>query len=174
MSYGIKFNMALTTDGSDVTGGLHIVDSEGMDVSSESDGDSIVGVVTSLARDAAELIREVIEDSSAENCEEEEHHCGCCNCGSAPISVEEARNLANKPTYNADYYAEVFADTIRAAAEDGLNDACVYKIYLNKDEEIPDAVDEAIERFLAAGFSFDCDREMYSNGGEYIRYHLVW
>lgn len=61
MAYGIKLNMALTQDDEGVSGGLHIVDSDGMDISSESDGSNMMEVVTHLACDAAGLVKESME-----------------------------------------------------------------------------------------------------------------
>ena len=61
MSYGIKLNMALTQGDEGVSGGLHIVDSDGMDISSESTGSTMMDVVAHLAYDAADLVRESME-----------------------------------------------------------------------------------------------------------------
>lgn len=240
MAYGIKLNMALTQDDEGVSGGLHIVDSDGMDISSESDGSNMMEVVTHLACDAAGLVKEsmeptpqsiidtlmkdflhaaadpwvsnvkndavvdawknlhvkndVVMDASdlwglhtkSEDCKEScecdrDCECECDHCvTSAPVpfsaadihEVSEANVEDDELT--TDDYIEMFADVIKEEAYEGNFEACVYSELFEDKEEIPAAVDDAIEHYLAADFSLRCESSKLADGLVYLEYFLCW
>ena len=211
MSYGIKLNMALTQDDEGVSGGLHIVDSDGMDISSESTGSSMMDVVAHLAYDAADLVKESMEPTPQsiidtlikdmiktervidpadlwgiheknEDCKEScdcEKTCDCDHCcTSVPFSAADAHEVseinAEIDELTVDDYIEMFAETIKKEAFEGNFSACVYSEILEDDEEIPEAVDEAIEHYLAADFSLSCENSILKDGCTYVAYTLRW
>ena len=211
MSYGIKLNMALTQDDEGVSGGLHIVDSDGMDISSESTGSSMMDVVAHLAYDAADLVKESMEPTPQsiidtlikdmiktervidpadlwgiqeknEDCKEScdcEKTCDCDHCcTSVPFSAADAHEVseinAEIDELTVDDYIEMFAETIKEEAFEGNFSACVYSEILEDNEEIPEAVDEAIEHYLAADFSLSCENSILKDGCTYVAYTLRW
>lgn len=52
MSYGMNFNMAVTSDGNKSTCGIHLTDSTGLDISREATGDSLIDVFTKAFQSA--------------------------------------------------------------------------------------------------------------------------
>lgn len=214
MSYGIKLNMALTQDDEGVSGGLHIVDSDGMDISSESTGSSMMDVVAHLAYDAADLVKESMEptpqsiidtlikdmiktehvidpsdlwgvDDKNEDCDRKsncDRECDCDHCctsvTSVPFSAADAHEVseinAENDELTVDDYIEMFAEIIKEEAFEGNFTACVYSELLEDDDEIPAAVDEAIEHYLAADFSLSCENSILKDGCTYVAYTLRW
>lgn len=183
MSYGVKLNMALTKDERGVNGGLHITDSDGLDISSEYDGLSIMSVVTSLAQDAADLIKEATSAPVApDTTEPKECHCDDCGCGcsSVPFSAADVHEVSkingcDEPEeFPVEHYVETFAEIIKEEAYAGEFSALVYTAFLEYEEDVPDAAEEAIDRFLNAGFSLEDSTQIFSDGSVIVKYILHW
>lgn len=186
MSYGVKLNMALTKDERGVNGGLHITDSDGLDISSEYDGLSIMSVVTSLAQDAADLIKEAtsapVTPDTLNTPEPKECHCDDCGCGcsSVPFSAAEVHEVSKingsdeTEEFSIEHYIETFAEIIKEEAYAGEFSALVYTAFLDDDEDVPNAAEEAIDHFLNAGFSLEDSTQIFSDGTALVEYTLHW